>query len=85
MRPGREREITQNEEFSGFHSLPLLLALKKPGNYDGQNTWHASETVYFMERNLCVKKYLVTGLMFLIKSLYKYLKISLHFTKDRNV
>jgi len=42
MRPGRQRGITQNEEFSGFHSLPLLLVLKEPGNDDGQNTWHAS-------------------------------------------
>jgi len=82
MRPGREREITQSEEFSGFHSLPLLLALKKPGNYDGQSTWHASETCYFMERNLCVKKYLVTGLMFLIKSLYKYF-LTFHQTQER--
>jgi hypothetical protein len=85
MRPGKERGVTQNEEFSGFHSLRLLLSLKKPGNYDGQNTWHASETCYFVERNLCVKKFLVTGLVFLIKILYKYLKISLHFTKHRNV
>jgi hypothetical protein len=69
MRPGRKRGITQDEEFSGFHSLPLLLALKESGNYFGQNTWHASETCYFMEQSICVKKVSVTGLMFLTKSL----------------
>ena len=67
----------------GFNSA--FKGLKEPGNYDGQSTWHASETCYSVERNLCVKKFLVTRLMFLIKSLYKCLKISLHFTKHRNV